>query len=94
MFNQTNRALSSGCVRVENPFSLAEKILAIEQNDLTRSDLDTLVKREKTKFIELKKIVHVHQTYLTAYVENGQLKMFNDVYDLDNGLYQRLSKLK
>lgn len=93
VFNRTERALSSGCVRVENPFSLAEKILSIEGSKWTRSDLDTLVKREKTKFIELKKIVHIHQTYLTAYVENGQLKMFNDVYDLDEGLYKRIAKL-
>lgn len=94
MFSQTSRALSSGCVRVDNPFLLAEKILSIEGNSTTRAELDTLVKREKTKTIGLKKIVHVHQTYLTAYVENGELKMFNDVYDLDAGLYKRLKKLK
>ena len=47
MFNQANRALSSGCVRVEKPFDLAEKILSIEQSEITRSDLDTLVKKKK-----------------------------------------------
>lgn len=92
MFNQKNRALSSGCVRVEDPFRLAEKVLALEENKLTRSDLDSLVKKEKTKYIELKKIVHIHQTYLTAYVENGQLKQFHDVYDLDEGLFHRLTR--
>lgn len=92
LFGRNDRALSSGCVRVENPFELAERILQIEGNPMTRVDLDTLVARQKMKTIPLKKIVNIHQTYLTAYVKNGQLRTFKDVYDLDDRFYKRLIK--
>ena len=92
LFVRNDRALSSGCVRVEKPFELAERILQIEGNALTRVDLDTLVARQKMKTLPLKKIVNIHQTYLTAYVKNGQLQTFKDVYDLDDRFYKRLKK--
>lgn len=92
LFVRNDRALSSGCVRVEKPFELAERILQIEGSALTRVDLDTLVARQKMKTLPLKKIVNIHQTYLTAYVKNGQLQTFKDVYDLDDRFYKRLKK--
>src|SRR5690606_12823463 len=49
MFGVANRALSSGCVRVENPFGLAETIFKLEDKNLLRSELNTLAHYEKTK---------------------------------------------
>ena len=90
-FVENNRALSSGCVRVEDPFDLAETIFQIEGVDVEREKLDTLVAHKKTKNIKLNKKVNVHQVYFTAVIDKtGSIKILNDVYSLDNILYKRL----
>jgi len=91
MFNRSKRDLSSGCIRVEHPFELAETIFEIEKVDLPRNELDTLVHHEKTKSFKLNKKVNVHQVYFTAVVDStGTIQLYDDVYSLDNILYKRL----
>lgn len=90
-FAENQRALSSGCVRVEHPFDLAESIFKIEGVSILRNEIDTLVNREKTKNIKLNKKVNVHQVYFTAVIDStGNIQLYNDVYSLDNRLYKRL----
>ncbi len=90
-FVESNRALSSGCVRVEDPFRLAEKIFKIEGKNISKSEIDTLAVKEKTKNFKLNKKVNVHQVYFTAVINDaGDVKILNDVYSLDNKLYKRL----
>ncbi|HLV46440.1 MAG TPA: L,D-transpeptidase family protein [Flavobacterium sp.] len=92
LFTRKNRALSSGCVRVQNPFDLADHILKLENNSKTKDDLLELVAKEKTKFLPLKKQVSVHQMYWTAWQDqNGQMQFRPDVYDFDHGLYEKIS---
>lgn len=91
LFGQTVRALSSGCVRVEHPFDLAETIFKMEDIAVSRVEIDTLIAREKTKRIKLDQNVNVHQVYFTAVINaDGSVKLLNDVYALDNSLYRRL----
>lgn len=91
MFNYKNRALSSGCIRVEHPFDLAEAILEIEKIDVQRSEIDTLVQRETTKSFKLKQRVNVHQVYFTAVIDTvGNIKLYDDIYSLDEVLYREL----
>lgn len=91
MFGVANRALSSGCVRVENPFGLAETIFKIEGKNILRSEMDTLAHYEKTKNFKLNQKVNVHQVYFTAVIDStGSVKILNDIYGLDNRLYKRL----
>ncbi len=90
-FVESQRALSSGCVRVEDPFRLAEKIFKIEGKNISKSEIDTLAVKEKTKNFKLNKKVNVHQVYFTAVINDaGDVKILNDVYSLDNKLYKRL----
>ncbi len=90
-FNDSNRALSSGCVRVHDPFRLAESIFKIEEKNITKADIDTLALKEKTKKINLNKKVNVHQVYFTAVItDSGKIQILNDVYSLDNVLYKKL----
>ncbi len=91
-FAQKKRDLSSGCVRVKDPFDLAMRILEIEESDYDRAKLDTLVAHEKTKIIPLKKKVNVHQLYWTAWKDNQGVQFRNDIYLLDDNLYKRLIK--
>lgn len=91
LFNQSNRALSSGCVRVQDPFRLAESIFKIEEKNITKAEMDTLALAEKTKQINLNKKVNVHQVYFTAVVtDSNKIQILNDVYSLDNVLYKKL----
>lgn len=90
-FAENQRALSSGCVRVEHPFDLAETIFKIEGVSISRSTIDTLVAKEKTKNIKLNKRVNVHQVYFTAVIDStDNIQLLNDIYSLDNVLYKRL----
>ncbi|RRJ91623.1 murein L,D-transpeptidase [Paenimyroides tangerinum] len=91
-FTQKKRDLSSGCVRVKDPFDLAMRILEIEESDYDRAKLDTLVAHEKTKIIPLKKKVNVHQLYWTAWKDDQGVQFRNDIYLLDDNLYKRLIK--
>lgn len=91
MFNRSNRSLSSGCIRVEAPFDLAEAIFEIEEINVPRSEIDTLVQRETTKSFKLNKKVNVHQVYFTAVIDTlGNIQVFDDIYSLDKKLYQEL----
>lgn len=90
-FVESNRALSSGCVRVEYPFDLAETIFGLEGIEMKRDKIDTLVVKEVTKNIKLNKKVNVHQVYLTAVIDStNNIHILNDVYSLDSKLYKRL----
>lgn len=91
-FAQKKRDLSSGCVRVKDPFELAMRILEIEGSTYNREQIDTLVVREKTKIIPLKKKVNVHQLYWTAWKDDQGIQFRNDIYSLDDNLYKKLIK--
>lgn len=91
MFNRNNRALSSGCIRVESPFDLAEEIFEIEKVNVSRSEIDTLVHYETTKSFKLNQKVNVHQVYFTAVIDTlGNIQVFDDIYSLDGLLYKEL----
>jgi len=91
LFGREKRDLSSGCVRVKDPFSLATRILEIEGSSYDRMQLDTLVAHEKTKVIPLKNKVNVHQLYWTAWKNDQGVQFRNDIYSLDEDLYKKLT---
>lgn len=53
-FDKTNRSLSSGCVRVQNPLELTEYLLDDKKNWSLEKIIETL-KREKTQNAKIKK---------------------------------------
>lgn len=88
-FERANRSLSSGCVRVQNPFELAEYLL----DDKTNWSLDIInefVKTHKTRDVRMKRDVQIHLLYWTAWSENGVLQFRDDLYEKDFELYRLL----
>jgi murein L,D-transpeptidase YcbB/YkuD len=88
-FDKEVRALSSGCVRVQNPFELTQYLL----DDETKWNLEKInevVSLGKTKNVQLSKKMYVHLLYWTAWSENGTLQFRDDLYNLDMKLYQSL----
>ena len=56
LFNLDNRALSSGCVRVEQPRLLADKLLRGQQG-WTRNNIDSAIEQRRTTRIKLQEDV-------------------------------------
>ncbi|NHM04413.1 L,D-transpeptidase family protein [Flavobacterium celericrescens] len=90
-FVKTYRSLSSGCVRIENPLVLAKKILVKENPKKWDSpEIDSIIKREKTKTVSVKDTVNIHIFYWTSWLENNQLQFRTDIYELDKELFLKL----
>jgi len=88
-FEKTDRSLSSGCVRVQDPLELTEYLLDDKKNWNVEKITETL-KTEKTKNATFKSDIFIHQLYWTAWSEKGLLYFTPDIYDLDVALYTKL----
>ncbi len=82
-FSNRVRALSSGCVRVQNPKLLAEAIL--EEQRYTPEKIDSIIQTRRTKFEQLKRNLPVYIVYLTVAPDStgNQLRYLDDVYGRD-----------
>lgn len=87
LFAGESRALSHGCVRVDNPFALADQVLGPEW---TQARLKGLIgKRERT--IRLADPMPVHLVYNTHVVDAaGKLTTYNDLYGFHRLVRQAL----
>lgn len=81
LFANTERAYSHGCVRVENPFSLAALVLS---NPKYSEDALKLFAGHDERVIKLDESLPVHLAYLTVITgEDGQLQRLGDIYGYD-----------
>jgi murein L,D-transpeptidase YcbB/YkuD len=90
LFDRAERNLSSGCVRIENPFVLADLLLAGTPgwSPLRR---DEILASGKTTRIDLPRPVQIVLAYFTAWVdENGAIQFREDVYGRDQAVLSAL----
>lgn len=93
-FSKNYRALSSGCVRIENPLVLTKQILTEMNPEKWSGDqIDSILKKEKTKTLSVKDTVNIHLFYWTSWMEKGTLQFREDIYNLDKGLFKKLRPL-
>ncbi|MDP3353659.1 MAG: L,D-transpeptidase family protein [Flavobacteriaceae bacterium] len=90
-FEKEIRALSSGCIRVQNPFELAAYLLD-DPEQWSLEKIDEAINYGKTKDLKFSKEIYIHIFYWTAWIENGVLCFRDDLYNLDIELYQKLKK--
>jgi murein L,D-transpeptidase YcbB/YkuD len=88
-FDRATRDLSSGCVRVQDPFELAAYLLDDEKK-WSLEIINELVKTNNTRNAQMNKDVNVHLFYWTAWSENGTLQFRDDLYNKDDALYRAL----
>jgi murein L,D-transpeptidase YcbB/YkuD len=88
-FEKDIRALSSGCIRVENPFELTEYLLDDPEN-WNLEKIDEAINTGKTREVRFSKEVYIHIFYWTAWSENGTLQFRDDLYNLDMDLFKKL----
>jgi murein L,D-transpeptidase YcbB/YkuD len=84
LFDREKRALSHGCIRVDDPFAFAAALLG---EPTSRDSLMTVRETNPdTQRLPLAEPVPVIVGYFTAEVaDDGTLRLFDDVYKLDRG---------
>ena len=91
LFERDQRAFSSGCIRVMNPFELAE--LLLDDPQWTQSRIEEVVTSKQTTRINLAKPVTVILMYWTVNITDDGGMMFKaDVYDRDAAVLAGLNK--
>jgi murein L,D-transpeptidase YcbB/YkuD len=90
LFSSEQRAFSHGCIRLHQPFQLAEYLLR-DQPEWTSEKILEAMKRSTEKWVTLSKSLPVFITYFTAWVdENSLLHFAEDIYDHDKKLADHL----
>jgi murein L,D-transpeptidase YcbB/YkuD len=83
LFEQTDRAFSSGCVRVERALELAERVLDDPQR-WNQGSIEQVINSGKLQNVTLKKKMPVLLAYWTAWVDpQGMVNFRRDVYGQD-----------
>ncbi|MEP3296638.1 MAG: L,D-transpeptidase family protein [Pseudoruegeria sp.] len=91
LFDRNERNLSSGCVRVENPFQLAMMLMA-DDPSWTEARMQSILDSGKTTRVDLTNPMPVMLTYWTSWVENGTVHFREDPYDRDAAVLKALDK--
>jgi murein L,D-transpeptidase YcbB/YkuD len=94
LFSASYRALSHGCVRVEDPARLAEILMGGAARGWTEAKVHSLV-GDKERTFSLPVPVPIHLEYFTEFVdESGQLRERADLYGLTERVASALANLR
>jgi murein L,D-transpeptidase YcbB/YkuD len=89
-FDRPDRALSSGCIRLEKPIQLAEYLLR-GYPEWTRPAILAAIEDGKEQTIRLLEPIPVHILYCTAWVEDtGEVNFRRDIYGRDTAVADAL----
>lgn len=92
LFDRSARNFSSGCIRVEDPFKLAELVMD-DPRTWSRSSFDEVLATRKTRTIHLDEPLAVYVIYWTAMaLADGTVQFFEDVYGRDKVVLEELRK--
>jgi murein L,D-transpeptidase YcbB/YkuD len=89
LFDRVNRAISNGCIRLEDPRAMAAAVLGWDVSDVSQR-LQRPHSRE-----DLQVEVPVYVAYFTAFPEaSGKIAYYDDVYSRDPRLAQAIQRLE
>lgn len=97
LFNKRNRALSHGCVRVENWRGLANYIASrdsasFDSTDVARYNIDSLstwLQIKVNRRVKVKNKLPLFIKYFTCEGNNGKIVFYDDIYGEDKRLLQQ-----
>jgi murein L,D-transpeptidase YcbB/YkuD len=93
LFSRTRRDFSHGCIRLEKPVDLALWVLH-DRPEWTRDRIVEAMNGLMPMQVDLPNPIPVSVVYWTAVVpENGVLNFFDDIYGLDDELYQQITSV-
>ncbi|MDA0339124.1 MAG: L,D-transpeptidase family protein [Proteobacteria bacterium] len=91
LFDKSVRTFSSGCIRLQNPVDLAERLLEGQEN-WTRASLDAALATGKSKNVTLAHKIPIIITYWTVQPSPVVgVRFFPDVYDRDDDVLRALN---
>jgi murein L,D-transpeptidase YcbB/YkuD len=91
LFSKSRRDFSHGCIRVEDPLSLAQWLLR-DKPECTAENIRNSMYGERTVRVALTKPIPVLIVYATAVVmEDGEARFFEDIYGHDAALERALA---
>ncbi len=86
LFDRSHRAFSHGCIRVQKPQELANKIME-DDKEWTPEKIDSTMHGGKEVWYTLKEKIPVYIGYFTAWVDDqNQIHFYDDVYKRDKRL--------
>lgn len=95
LFTRENRALSHGCVRLENFFDFAKFLIRDDSLNYPVDSLSADLGREVQKQVNLKRPVSIYIKYFTVEVDQyDELHFFNDIYKRDEKMLKSLKQKK
>ena len=91
LFDRADRTFSSGCIRVENPFELAEILLG--SDGWTQEKFQQVLETGKERTVFLSEPIPVLLLYWTAQASpDGTVSFFPDVYERDAAIVEALGE--
>ena len=92
LFGRTDRSLSSGCIRVNNPVALAAWLMK-DNPAWTPAQIKNVIDQGKEQIVNLVSPIQVHIVYLTAWAcDDGLVYFRKDIYSRDQKLMAALKK--
>jgi murein L,D-transpeptidase YcbB/YkuD len=92
LFNEPVRAFSHGCMRVQEPFKLAQFLLR-NDSSWNNEKINAAMNAGKERTVKLSQRVPVFIVYFTAFVDrDGKINFRNDIYERDNRLAEMIMK--
>jgi L,D-transpeptidase YcbB len=87
LFSRPNRALSHGCVRVQEWDSLSRYLIAKDTNNIPIDTVRAWLTRQEKHTVALKQKVPVYLRYFTCEpTEEGYIRFYEDIYGEDKTL--------
>lgn len=91
-FARDDRALSSGCIRVQNPLGLAVLLLS-DIPEWTPEKIEAAMESGTQQTVQLKTTIDVALRYLTAWGDgHGRIQFRKDIYDRDAAVLKALNE--
>ncbi|GAB2865497.1 L,D-transpeptidase family protein [Hymenobacter ruber] len=94
LFKSAGRALSHGCIRLQNPMQLAAYLLRREGRPVQLPTEDECAEMPRPRDVRLNRPLPLYVRYATCTAENGRLRFMADVYHRDESLRQALFGLR
>lgn len=92
LFTRRYRVYSSGCMRLENPFTFANYLLEHAGKKYDKNKIKEIIATDKPTTINLKKSVPVHILYFTVNRKNGLDYFDYDIYMYDQIIWESTSQ--
>ena len=90
LFDQSTRAFSHGCIRIQEPAKMAQWVLR-DQSKWTPEKIEEAMNGSEELYVTLKKPIPVYVGYFTAWVDDkGELNFRDDIYGHDEKMARYL----